>query len=283
VKVIGAANVVSRNECDECSSSIRASGLDATQSIGEHGGIGPITIASRLNAGVHTLVLLIRTPSKIDMEILTVALVPHISTYASVTGLQVVVSTTLISKWTGGPFSVFKRFCRISSPVTPLLCQIQKSTTRTRFLTVWAFGCLRVKRTSRVDAVFLFNLANIATNNLMRLREASFNTKFVKTSLAPQMLILNPATLNQIPFARRNVSSFRVVEMSLSPQNLLVGVAAWVGNSPRGQKHNGECLSDLDHFDVRNKGSVDLEKRTAAPGRGLIMAYYTCPTLRTAL
>jgi hypothetical protein len=59
VKVIGAANVVSRNECDECSSSIRASGLDATQSVGEHGGVGAITIASRLNASVHTLVLLI--------------------------------------------------------------------------------------------------------------------------------------------------------------------------------------------------------------------------------
>lgn len=63
MKVIGAANVVSRDECDECSSAIGASGLDSTQSVGEYGSVGTITIPFRLNAGVYTLVLLVRIPS----------------------------------------------------------------------------------------------------------------------------------------------------------------------------------------------------------------------------
>lgn len=94
--------------------------------------------------------------------------------------------------------------------LVPLLAKV-------RCLTIWALRGLRVKCASRIDTILLLNLANGTTNDLVWLRKASLNAKFVKTSLAPQMLVPDPASLDKVSLARCNVSSFRMVEMSLSP------------------------------------------------------------------
>ena len=55
MKVVGTANIVSRDQGGERSSSVLGSGLDTSQSVGENGRVGSITVAPCLYTSVYTL------------------------------------------------------------------------------------------------------------------------------------------------------------------------------------------------------------------------------------
>jgi hypothetical protein len=118
-------------------------------------------------------------------------------------------------------------------------------------LTVWAFGRLRVKRASCLYTVALFDLSDIATDELMFLRKTSRNTKLVEPSLTPLVLLADPSALNEIPFARLNASTVGVIKMSLPPQDLSVGVASRMRNDTCSQKDGSKSLRELNHDDLR--------------------------------
>ena len=55
MKVVGTANIVSRDQGSERSSSILGGGLDTSQSVGEDGCVGSITVAPCLHTSVYAL------------------------------------------------------------------------------------------------------------------------------------------------------------------------------------------------------------------------------------
>jgi hypothetical protein len=59
MKMIGASNVVSRNESDKCSSPVGTSGLETSQSVGEDSCVGSIAVTPRLYTSIYTLMLLV--------------------------------------------------------------------------------------------------------------------------------------------------------------------------------------------------------------------------------
>lgn len=63
------------------------------------------------------------------------------------------------------------------------------------------------------------------------------------------MLLSDPAAFYKISFAFLHTPAVRVVEMSLPPEDLLIGVAARVGNDASGQQGGGESLREMNHLD----------------------------------
>jgi len=67
VKVIGASNIMSRNESDERSSPVGTSRLDTSQSVGEDSGVGSIAVAPSLYTSVYTLIFLVGVLSRCSL------------------------------------------------------------------------------------------------------------------------------------------------------------------------------------------------------------------------
>jgi hypothetical protein len=85
----------------------------------------------------------------------------------------------------------------------------------------------------------------------MFLRKTSRNTKLVEPSLTPLVLLADPSALNEIPLARLNASTVGVIKMSLSPQDLSIGVAPRMRNDTCSQKDGSKSLRELNHDDCR--------------------------------
>jgi hypothetical protein len=92
--------------------------------------------------------------------------------------------------------------------------------------TVRALSGLRVERACCLSTVAFFDFSNVAADELMFLCETCRDPKLMKPGLTSLVLLPNPSSLNEIPFACLNTSTVRMVQMSLPPQDLLVGVAA---------------------------------------------------------
>ena len=136
---------------------------------------------------------------------------------------------------------------RTSSPVTPRSCEQACFIGCDSLLTVRAFSSLRVERACCLSTVAFFNFSNVAADEFMFLCETSCDPKLVKPGLTSLVLLTNPSGLDEISLACLNTSTVRVIQMSLSPQNLPVGVAARMRDNTRSQKDGGKGLCELNH------------------------------------
>lgn len=114
-------------------------------------------------------------------------------------------------------------------------------------LTVWPFRSFRVESTCCLDTIVLLDLSRITANQLMLFGKSCGNTQLMKASFTSLVLLANPATFNKIAFAFLYASSVRVIKMRLSPQDLLVDVAARMRDHSSGQDNGCDGVRKLDH------------------------------------
>jgi hypothetical protein len=256
MQVVRAADIVTWNDSNEGGRSVRTGRLQAAKRIAHQRRWSTVAVTTGLNSSIDTLYHQLTLRSCTFP--LTVELEPHISRYASVTGLQVDVSTTFISKCVIAPFSPDSRSWRTSSPTTPVLVSVCacESVIIVDWLTVWPFSCLRIKGASSLNTVVFLSLANISTNEISWLSKASSNSELMKPSLTPLVLLPHPAALNEISLTRLNSAAFWMIKMSLAPQNLLVDVATRVSQGPGCQNGGSKSLRNMNHPEMQRQTMV---------------------------
>jgi hypothetical protein len=129
--------------------------------------------------------------------------------------------------------------------VVSVLCYNDRIVLRT----VRSLSSFGVERASCLSTIVLLNLSGIPANDLVFLCKARRDSEFMEPGLAPQMLFPDPTTFHKITLTFLNASAVRMVEMSLSPQNLSVGVSAGMGDDAHSQEGSGQSLCEVDHFD----------------------------------
>lgn len=98
-------------------------------------------------------------------------------------------------------------------------------------LTVWSFSGFGIECACCLNTIVLLYLSRITTNDLMLFCKAGSNSEFVESCLAPDVLLPNPSTLDEITFAFLYISAVGMVKMSLPSQDLSVGVSPRMGKN----------------------------------------------------